>query len=226
MNSFLLTQSQRWDRITPSFSKLDSEPEQEILDFLNGKYGLLGNKGIDIGCGFGRHTLCAVKKGFEVVSVDFSQEAILRTNTLLAANGFRANTKLASMDKLIFDSETFDFNICWCVLNHGTRTIFEKAIFESFRLLKKNGYSVGLIMSREDSRFGNGDFVEKDCYMFDQGLEKGICHYFPSYDSLFQTLQHLGEVIEFKKIYASGEELPHYHPKLSRSAHIFYVVKK
>jgi len=226
MNSFLLTQSQKWDRIISPFSLLDKEPETEVVEYLNGKYGKLGNRGIDIGCGFGRHSLIAVKKGYEIVSVDFSREALLKTNSLLLLNGYYANTKLVSMDELLFDSESYDFNICWCVLNHGTKIIFEKAISESIRVLKKKGYSIGLIMSREDSRYGSGEFVEKDCYMFDRGLEKGICHYFPSSDKLLTMLNSLGRIVEFKRVYSSNNQLRFYHPGLSKSAHYFYILQK
>lgn len=226
MNSFLYTQSQRWDRIISKFSLLDTDPEPHIIDFLNGRYGQLGIKGIDIGCGFGRHSLIAAKQGYDITSVDFSQKALEKTNLLFNSHGFSAKTILASMDNLLFDSDSFDFNICWCVLNHGTKSLFYKSLSESFRILKKGGVSIGLVMSKEDSRFGKGNYIEKDCYMFDQGLEKGICHYFPTYERLFTVLKSFGDIIELEGIFSNDDALISYHPELSISAHILYVVKK
>lgn len=219
-------QSKIWDCSLQAFAKIDIEPEKEVLDFLSKGPNILGRRGLEIGCGLGRHTLAALNLGFEVSAVDFSNYAINSTHELIKPYKYKANILNASMNKLPFKDGEFDFTFSWCVLNHGTRDFFEKSIVESIRVLRPGGFSFGFVMSKKDSRYGHGIPLGEDCFIFTEGIEAGICHYFPSEVVLNSVLKKKAYYIEFNEIQYSDDELVIYHSEAKCSSHFCYIVQK
>ena len=226
MNNFMISQSKIWDSILPRISLIDSDPEKEISNFLLDKLKNKKIDGLDIGCGFGRHTLLALKMGLNMTSVDFSSEAINTLSSFFEKKRLFAKLYRASMDNLPFEDSTFDFSISWCVLNHGTQAIFNKGLVESIRVLRKNGNAIGLIMNKQDSRFGKGDIFDHDCYIFEKGLEKGICHYFPSTEEIKDSLQKISNIQLIKHVSYSDKDTELFYPELKYTSHILYIVSK
>ena len=226
MNNFLISQSKIWDSIMPKISLIDSEPEKEVINFLLNNLKDKKQHGIDIGCGFGRHTLHPLKMGFNMTAVDFSSEALNILNSLLKKQKMTANLIRASMDNLPFDDSVFDFSISWCALNHGTQGIFMKSLTESVRVLRKNGNAIGLIMNNQDSRYGQGDIFDTDCYIFEKGLERGICHYFPSTEEIIDVIHKISNIQLIKHVSYSGKDVDLYYPQLKNTSHVLYIIKK
>lgn len=226
MSEFVTLQSKKWDCILEQFSVIDTDPEKEILEFLKQGPLHLGNKGLDIGCGFGRHTLAALKIGFNITAVDFSEMAVKNAAEFIKSKGFKTNIYVASMDNLPFKEGTFDFTFSSCVFNHGTRAMFEEAIFESVRVLRSGGTSFGLVMSRDDYRYGKGIRVERDCYVFLKGLESGVYHFFPSKKFLQSVLKRVSHIVSIQEVHYIGNDIKVYHPELQMSSHFIYCVRK
>ena len=133
----ILDQSEYWDKIIHAFARVDSEPEGQIIDFLRTGPRLVGNYGIDIGCGSGRHSLEAARRGNNIAAIDWSNVACLETQKAAALRGYRIAVCRARMEYLPLADDKFDFAICWCVLNHGTRKSFEEGLSEAFRVLRQ-----------------------------------------------------------------------------------------
>lgn len=226
MEFVLLEQAKLWDRILVDMAKKDCEPEPELLAFLSRSVDQLGKKGLDIGCGLGRHTLAAVRLGFEMTAIDFSQAAIEHTKNAVNSNNFKVRAQRAAMNSLPFEDNEFDFAFSWCVLNHGTKDIFENAIAEAVRVIRPGGYFFGFVLSRDDPRYGQGKLIEKDCFMFTDGLETGVCHYFPSQEDLKSLLATFTELEDLSEIRYEEDDLDFYHPDLTASCHINFLVKK
>lgn len=226
MNISRVDQLKRWDRALLKLKIVDREPEEEVLAFLNEGPAHLGMKGLEIGCGLGRHTLAALTLGFKMVAVDFSEVAVKGTRELVKAAGFKANILFASMGRLPFRDGEFDFTFSWCVLNHGTRSLFERALVESIRVLRYGGISFGFVISRNDPRYGCGVAVDEDCFRFIDGPEAGIIHYFPTKEVLEGALNRVACIKGIKEVRYQGEEIKTYHPELSFSCHFAYRVQK
>jgi len=226
MTLSLVGQSKLWDRALAAFSFVDVEPEEEILAFLNQGPAHLGLQGLDIGCGLGRHTLTALKLGFKMAAVDFSELAVAKTRALVSSHGYYADIRLASMDSLPFNDGEFDFTFSWCVLNHGTRALFEQALLESVRVLRPGGISFGFVMSRSDPRYGHGIQIEEDCFIFIKGIESNLCHYFPSKVVLESVLQKAAHIEEIREIQFTGKEIQVYHPEFTYSSHFAFRIRK
>jgi ubiquinone/menaquinone biosynthesis C-methylase UbiE len=218
----LYKQSRQWDHALKLLSCIETEPEEEILAFLNNPS--LGKHGLDIGCGLGRHTLAALKLGFKMTAIDFSEYAVIETRKLIKSQEFQANIFVASMHNLPFKDGEFDFTFSWCVLNHGTRSLFERALMESIRVLRSGGVSFGFVMSRKDPRYRQGIQVERDCFIFTEGAEVGICHFFPSRMVLVSTLKRIAYIKEFREV--QYKDLRVYHPESIFSCHFAYLIQK
>lgn len=161
---------------------------------------------LDIGCGSGRHSIYLAKKGFKVVGIDISEEAIMSVRRL--ANKEKANAEflVGRMEKLPFKDEEFDGLISLRVLNHGRRKDVEMAINEIFRVLKKGGIgfiSVIKILGRKRT-LGvtkiNGlpvKIIESYTYVPLEGKEKGIVHF--SFNK--KTLLYFFKKFKIKRIW-------------------------
>lgn len=226
MDAGVIEQAKMWDRILVDMAKKDCEPEPELLEFLDRGFNKIGASGLDIGCGLGRHTLAAVKLGFKMTAIDISQTAVDHTKSIASYNNVSVRVQRASMNSLPFKDNEFDFAFSWCVLNHGTKEVFEDAIAEAVRVIRPGGYFFGFVLSSDDPRYGQGKLVEKDCFMFTDGIETGICHYFPSQKDLKSLLSSFTELEEFSEVRYEGEELNFYHPELHSSCHINFLLKK
>ena len=216
----------RWDQVLlePEFSSLI--PEDGIVGFLKSGIAEIGRRGLDIGCGNGRHTLAALGCGFQMAAVDISITALSNTGKLVREHGHDALLLAASMDALPFEDEVFDFVMSFCVLNHGEKTQFLGALLESFRVLRTGGMAYGFVMTQDDPRFGHGVNAGENCYVFTEGLEAGIPHYFPERRQLLDVLSRLGHVVKFNPVRCDAEEIRRIHPIASYSAHVEFVVQK
>lgn len=224
MTLSLYGQSKQWDRALKSLSQSDAAPEEEILTFLNNPR--LGRHGLDIGCGLGRHTLAALKLGFKTTAIDFSKFAVVETSKSVRFHGFKADILIASMDNLPFKNGEFDFTFSWCVFNHGTNNLFERALIESVRVLRLGGFSFGFVMNRDDPRYKHGIKVGDDCFIFTEGAEAGICHYFPTRTALELILQKIAYIEEFREVKYEYKDLNVYHPKSESSCYFAYLIQK
>ncbi len=178
------------DKFVSSFSPLIKiEPilkEKEIRKIL------------DIGCGIGLHSIYLAEKGFDVVGIDISEEAIKQAKQLSKEKKVKTIFKVGNMYKLPFGKEKFDAVISLRVINHGTREQIRSAIKEIYRVLKKGGIgfiTVIKILGRKKvigQTKLNGlpvKIIEPYTYIPLEGKEKGIVHFSFNKKLLFSFLR-------------------------------------
>ncbi|MFT5753654.1 MAG: SAM-dependent methyltransferase [Flavobacterium sp.] len=155
------------------FRSFDEMPiiEQKALQLTKGKV-------LDIGCGSGTHSLYLQEKGFDVTSIDISENAI-------KACQLRGLKNAKVQDILTLENEKYDTIL---LLMNGTG-IFEtlencsKYLLKLKSLLNKNGQIL----------IDSSDII----YMFDEGEEGG--RWIPSdgyYGELTFTIKYKGETEE------------------------------
>jgi tellurite methyltransferase len=99
---------------------------------------------LDAGCGTGRNLLYLLKNGANVFGVDQSPEAIAQLRSLAASFPQidpEENFKVASVEQLPFENETFDLVISSAVLHFAENlSHFEAMLNSMWDVLKPGGY--------------------------------------------------------------------------------------
>ncbi len=99
---------------------------------------------LDAGCGTGRNLLYALKSGAKVFGVDQNPEAIAQLRSIASAFPQvdpEKNFKVASIEELPFEAETFDLVISSAVLHFAENLDhFESMLNSMWQVLKPGGY--------------------------------------------------------------------------------------
>lgn len=124
------------------------------------------NKGteiLDLGCGIGADTLYLIEKGFNVLSCDFSNEALKS----IRENIPNSKTKYLDMRGLFsFENESYSLIIADLSLHYFDNETTIHIMNEIKRILKTNGVLLARVASVNDFNFGAGigKQLEKNFY--------------------------------------------------------------
>ncbi len=129
---------------------------------------------LDAGCGGGKYTLPLRMRGFDVVAVDVSLNALKMTGERSASLDLDIGLLAANVYQMPFAAESFDIIWCYGVLQHLLLKERESAISEFMRLLRKDGLLFIEVMGHGDMRYG-GREIEPDTFSRKNGI---IYHYF------------------------------------------------
>lgn len=132
------------------------EDTERQVDFLIDKMQLRGDEKIlDLGCGFGRHSLLLAKRGFAVTGVDITPEYIEYAARQAQKDALNAHFICADIRELIFENE-FDvaLNMADGAIGYLENDAENQKIFQTVaRALKPNGKHFMDIM--------NADYAEE-----------------------------------------------------------------
>lgn len=114
---------------------------------------------LDAGCGTGVYSVEILKKGFDVVACDYSENMIALVKKRTSKTKYSQNLYLSVLDAnfITFKNNSFEYILCMGVLQHLTNA--ERVIKEFFRVLKPGGIVVintmhsGFIMKRGGKYF-------------------------------------------------------------------------
>ncbi len=134
------------------------------------------NKGrlLDAGCGGGRYTLPLRMRGFDVVAVDVSLDALKMAMKRSASRKLDIDFLEANLYHIPFSDGSFDVIWCYGVLQHLLLKERELAISEFRRILRKEGLLFIEVFGENDMRYG-GNEVEPNTFSRKNGI---VYHYF------------------------------------------------
>jgi SAM-dependent methyltransferase len=157
--------------------KYKASLEQKVLyDLWLDKYEDLLNASkdipiVDLGCGLGNDTLYLDKRGYKIISCDYSEEALKR----LGRSIDNPVTKLFDMKNgLPFESESIKIIIADLSLHYFSWIETKKIISEIKRVLTKDGFLLLRVNSVKDTNYGAGQgiLLEKNYYNIDGNLKR------------------------------------------------------
>lgn len=141
----------------------------ELLNSLDRRGRLL-----DAGCGSGKYAIPLSMRGFEVIGLDVSLNALKMACERAASRKLKIEFLAGNMYHLPFLDSSFDFIWCYGVLQHLLLKERELAISEFRRILNDGGILFIEVLGKEDMRYG-GDEVEPNTFVRKNGI---IYHYF------------------------------------------------
>jgi len=97
---------------------------------------------LEVGCNWGRWCVSAARRGYQVVGIDPSLDAIRAARRVAAELGVDAQYLVADARRLPFADESFDVVFSYSVFQHFTRDAAVAAFEEIGRVLHRGGLSL------------------------------------------------------------------------------------
>ena len=144
-----MEQQKVWDNIAQEWFEFKTKPARHVEEFLKGKTGKI----LDLGSGAGRH-LIKIKKG-KMYLVDFSEKMIKLAKKRAKEKNIAAEFAVASLEKLPFEDNFFDYAIAVASLHCLNPTAQKKAIKELFRVLKPGAEAEITVWNKQSKPFKN-----------------------------------------------------------------------
>jgi ubiquinone/menaquinone biosynthesis C-methylase UbiE len=140
-----MKQEEVWDEVAEKWASYRKQPVDEVLEFLEGKSGLV----LDLGCGSGRNFIYS--DGLDIYGVDFSSELL----KIAEGCGYK-ELKKADVSEIPYRGEFFDFvvfvRVLHCVEGEEKK---RKIIEEIYRVLKDGGEAVISTIGWKNQRVKN-----------------------------------------------------------------------
>lgn len=157
---------------------------------------------LDVGCGYGKHSIYLAEHNFNVNSIDISSEAVEWLKDYTASKSMNNITVLkADINKLPFENDYFDVVICSSVLHHQCLKQIQNSISEIQRVLKQKGCLLFDFMSIEDDSFGVGEEIEENTFVGSREGEEDIPHHYITVEELHRLFENFTEIIIQKNEY-------------------------
>lgn len=143
---------------------------------------------LDLGCGLGRHSVLMAKDGFDVTSVDLSEEATAYLNSWAQKENLDIKTLNCDMTKLPFPDNCFDCALAFNVIYHTDTKGFRVAIDEIYRVLKPGGEIFLTLLSKNTYSYQNKEKYEivdeNTIIRNDMVAEMGIPHFYTGIEDI------------------------------------------
>ena len=121
------------------------------------------SKFLDLGCGNGADTLYLLERGYKVLSVDYSKEAVNNINLNIKGGEGKV---LDMNEKFSFEDNSFNIIVADICLHYFNEKKTIHIMNEIKRILNKNGLLIARVSSINDKNYGadSGHEIEKRYY--------------------------------------------------------------
>jgi tellurite methyltransferase len=175
------------------------KPAPEVIDFIASQTPQERPKVLDLGCGFGRHSIAFAQAGFSVTAVDVSEAAVSHLNNWASGLSLEINTLVCIVSSDQLPRDNFDIILAYNVIYHGYRHEFTAAVEHVGRLLKTGGLFYFTCPTRADGKYGIGTQVAPHTYMCKKSMIPGDIHYFADETDLDELLTAFSLVEKSKR---------------------------
>lgn len=160
-----------------------SKPAKLVSDLLREYAGGISGRGLDLGCGLGRHLATVDEYGFIPFGLDISTQAVKSSSKVAAviSGGFMIR---ADMSHMPLRDGSFELILAWRSLYLNTVEKIRLAVREINRTLKPGGVLIASIRSTSNSLFfvgrERGVEIEKNTFRVSvaDGAPEIIYHFF------------------------------------------------
>ena len=142
-----------YDRIAAHFSKTREYAWPEVEAFLEGK---TGERGLDIGCGNGRHTELLADHAPRCLGVDLSRELLREAASRARERGFDERAAFVHGDaaRLPVNTDAVDLSVYVATIHHlSPRAARVRSLNELARVLRSDGIALVSAWSTAHDRF-------------------------------------------------------------------------
>jgi ubiquinone/menaquinone biosynthesis C-methylase UbiE len=174
-----------WNQILHEEWYSQEEPDESVVNFAK----LLKEKDkklrvLDLGCGAGRHQVYMARQGLEAHGIDISETGLNFTKGRLKRQGLEGHLVKCDMKMLPYNNSCFDAVVCLHAIYHQKLEGIQETISEVQRILRKKGLVLINFLSKRTYSYGKGMKIEENTFIEQEGVEKGVLHYFVDKDDI------------------------------------------
>lgn len=210
-----------WEQLFRKTEYIWTKPHRDVANLAPLLKSKKFHRILDLGCGYGRHTVYLAKKGFFVTGSDISPTALKLAQIWLRKEKLKDCCLVEhDMTKLPFPDEHFDAVISINVIHHDLLDQIKRTVDEIRRVLRKGGLALIAIASTNDYKLKE-DLVKKEVepntyIVSEMHEEKDIPHHFfdkRGAEALFSKFKIISieEIIESFAKKPGGEVKQHAH---------------
>jgi SAM-dependent methyltransferase len=158
-------------------------------------------RGLDFGCGNGRHIVLLAKMGLKAYGTDISSASIDMARQFVDRENLTANLSTCKENcPLPYKNAYFDIALSYGVIDHMSMKEGLFAVNEMHRVLKKDGLICLTLRGTRDFEYGKGNQIEKNVFIIEGDCEGNLPQHFFSGEEIEQLLSN------FKNIAIECEE--------------------
>jgi len=173
-----------------------------------------GRKGLDIGCGGGRHLALLEDFGFDVCGIDYTPEAIETTRDALQPRSAGWDLQVAEMSRVSWPARTFSVVVAWGVLFLKRRAEVIADLKHIRASLADDGVLFANFRGTQNWLYGLGLEVEPGVFQLDERAKEynGLLYNFIDMPGIEEIAAEAGfEVVERERIDLWKRELSEHH---------------
>lgn len=195
-----------WNKIDLLVKYIYGKLDLEFTPIFNETAKIFKDRGykkiLDIGCGYGKHSIYLSQNDFNLTSIDINKQAIEWLKKYIDINHINnINVIKVNINNLPFENDYFDGVICSSVIHHQRLKEIRNSISEIYRVLKQNGCILVNFISIEDDSFGLGKEMEKNTFVGSREGEEDIPHYYTDINELKGLFKRFREIEILKNEY-------------------------
>jgi SAM-dependent methyltransferase len=223
----------------------DERTEAEV-DFLTAEFSLQpGARVLDVGCGFGRHSVALAQRGFQVTGIDPSEAMIAAARVRAAQAGVSVDFKLETGDRFTAARE-FDTALClFTTLGQiSAEGVNEALIPQVYNNLRSGGLFAIEVPQRAPTvealklsdKFGEGErytLVTREYHPGEKTVSETFTKYTPEYTRHYLLVYRLYSEPELRALLTgAGFTIQAVYgdyagtPLKEASSHMFFIARK
>ena len=161
-----------WENLHSQSRFRPKYPSEIVVQYVFRNFDRNGKtKGLDLGCGAGRHSYFMAKENLDVYGLDISSEGIAYADEMLKQDHFKGEFKVGTTDNIPYKDEFFDGLISYGVLYYCMFNEIKQSVDEIYRVLKKGAKALIIIRTTNDYRYGDGREIEKNTFLIEEKNE-------------------------------------------------------
>lgn len=150
MNRIMTENAEKWENLYRQGLQINY-PSDVFVSITHHLLAANKHKNIlDYGFGTGANMLHLICRGFKVVGVEVSKNALYLTKEKLREAGFETDLKLLDDGIIPYEDGAFDVVIAWAVLYYNDLNSLAKAVSEIDRVLNIGGIFLGTMLAPGD----------------------------------------------------------------------------
>lgn len=154
-------------------------PNEQVIRFIKRNYKKKDISILDFGCGAGRNTVALLSEGYNVIAMDYNDDAVSMTKDKIEKIGIRDSVVIKNNGSEVpLEADSIDVVIANGSLFYDNKENIVKTIKKIKSVMKNNGLLWADFRTKQDSLYEKGKKIDEGLYILGEETDKEGCAYF------------------------------------------------